>query len=138
MEVPRLRVESELQLPAYTTATAMPDVSSICNLYHSSQQRRILNSLIEARNQTSNLMVPSQIRFCCTMTGTPESEITLKRSMEKNKSLETNPYMYANLVYYNCEERRDYLISGSGKLAIHMKQNQIRSLLLVVLKHFSS
>ena len=58
--------------------------------------------------------------------------------MEKNKSLETNPYMYANLVYYNCEERRDYFISGSGKLAIHMKQNQIRSLLLVVLKHFSS
>ena len=25
MEVPRLRVESELELPAYTTATAMPD-----------------------------------------------------------------------------------------------------------------
>ena len=25
MEVPRLGVESELQLPAYTTATAMPD-----------------------------------------------------------------------------------------------------------------
>ena len=25
MEVPRLRVKSELQLPAYTTATEMPD-----------------------------------------------------------------------------------------------------------------
>ena len=28
MEVPRLGVESELQLPAYATATAMPDLSS--------------------------------------------------------------------------------------------------------------
>ena len=26
MEVPRLEVESELQLPAYATATAMPDL----------------------------------------------------------------------------------------------------------------
>ena len=28
MEVPRLGVESELQLPAYTTTTAMPDLST--------------------------------------------------------------------------------------------------------------
>ena len=27
MEVPRLGVKSELQLPTYTTATAMPDLS---------------------------------------------------------------------------------------------------------------
>ena len=33
-EVPRLGVQSELQLPAYTTATAMPDLSIICNLHH--------------------------------------------------------------------------------------------------------
>ena len=30
MEVPRLGVESELQLPAYTTVTAMPDPSLVC------------------------------------------------------------------------------------------------------------
>ena len=35
------------------------------------QQRRILNPLSEARDQILNLMVPSQIRFCCAMTGTP-------------------------------------------------------------------
>ena len=29
MEVPRLGVESELQLPAYATATATPDLSPI-------------------------------------------------------------------------------------------------------------
>lgn len=42
--------------------------------------------------------------------------------------------MYENLVYYKGEKRRDYLISASGKLAIHMKRNQIRSLLYVILK----
>ena len=63
MEVPRLGVESELQLPAYTTATATPDLSLICNLHHSSRHRQILNPLIEARDQTCDLMDASQIRF---------------------------------------------------------------------------
>ena len=58
----------------YTTATAMPDVSHIFNLHHRSQQRRILKPLSEARDQTrNNLMVPSQICFCCAMTGTLEN-----------------------------------------------------------------
>ena len=71
MEVPRPGVESKLQLPAYTTATATSALSHVCNLHHSSWQHRILNPLSEARDQTCNLMVPSQIRFCCTTTGTP-------------------------------------------------------------------
>ena len=50
MEVPRLGVESELQLQAHTTATAMPAVSLIDNLDHSSWQRWILNPLSEARD----------------------------------------------------------------------------------------
>ena len=41
-EVPRPGVESELQLPAYTTATAMLDPSHICNLHHSSWQRLVI------------------------------------------------------------------------------------------------
>ena len=36
MKVPRLGVQSELQLPAY--ATAMPDPSCDCDLHHSSRQ----------------------------------------------------------------------------------------------------
>ena len=35
------------------------------------RQHQILNPLSEARDRTCNLMVPSQIRFCCTKTGTP-------------------------------------------------------------------
>ena len=52
MEVPRLGVESELQLLAYTTATATWDPSRICDPHHSSQQRWILNPLSEARDGT--------------------------------------------------------------------------------------
>ena len=56
MEVPRLGVESELQRPAYTTATAMQDPSCICDLHHSPRQRWILNALSRARDGTRNLM----------------------------------------------------------------------------------
>ena len=49
MEVPGLGVESELQLPAYTTVTAMPDPSCVCNLHHNSWQHQILNPLSEVR-----------------------------------------------------------------------------------------
>ena len=57
MEVPGLRAESELQLPAYATATAMPDLSHICSLH----QRQILNPLNEAGDRTCILMNTSQI-----------------------------------------------------------------------------
>ena len=49
MEVPRLGVGLELQLPTYATATAMQDLSCICDLYYSLWQRQILNPLSEAR-----------------------------------------------------------------------------------------
>ena len=50
MEVPRLRVESEPKLLAYTTATATWDLSRVCDLHHSSLQGRIPNPLREARD----------------------------------------------------------------------------------------
>ena len=73
MELLRLGVKSELQLPAYTRATAMQDPSRVSDLHHSSQQCWILNLLSKARDRTGNLMFPSGIHFCCTMTGTPKS-----------------------------------------------------------------
>ena len=68
MEVPRLGFELELLLPAYARATAIPDLSRICDLHHSSWQRRILNPLRKARVRTRNLRISSRIRLCCTMT----------------------------------------------------------------------
>ena len=62
MEVPKLGVESELQLPTYTTATVAPNLSLVCDLHHSSQQCQTLNPLSEARDRTHNLLVPSWIR----------------------------------------------------------------------------
>ena len=49
------RVKLELQLPAYVTATAMQDLSHVCNLHHSSWKCRILNPLSEVA--TSWLLV---------------------------------------------------------------------------------
>ena len=71
IEVPRLGVESELLLLVYAGATATPDLSCVCHLLLSPRQRQILNPLNEARDRTGNLMVPSQIHFCCAMMGTP-------------------------------------------------------------------
>ena len=59
MEVHRLGVESELQLLAYTRATAMPDPSPTCDLHHNllqCPQHWILNLLSGARDQTCILM----------------------------------------------------------------------------------
>ena len=64
MEVPRLQIESEIQLLAYTTAIAMQDPSHICELHHSSLQHRIPDPLSEARDQTCILMDASGIRYC--------------------------------------------------------------------------
>ena len=61
MEVPRLWIESELQLWAYTTATATRDLSHICGLHHSLWQCQILNPLSEARYQTCILVDTSQV-----------------------------------------------------------------------------
>ena len=72
MEIPMLGVELELQLLAYTTATAMQDLSQVCDLHHSSWQCQILNPQSEARDWTCNLMVTSWICFLCATMGTPK------------------------------------------------------------------
>ena len=65
MEVPGLGVKSELQLPAYTTATATPDPNCLCDLHSSLWQCWILSLLSEARDRTHILMdtsgVPNQL-----------------------------------------------------------------------------
>ena len=78
MEVPSLDDLSELQLWAYTTATAMWNLSHVCDLYHSSQQCRLLNTLKKVSDQTHILMDTSPIHFLCTVMGTPELDKFLK------------------------------------------------------------
>ena len=71
VQVPGLGVKSELQLPAYTTATATSDPRCIYNLHHSTWQRRILNPLSKARDWTSVLMDTSWVRYLWATMGMP-------------------------------------------------------------------
>ena len=78
MEVPRLGVKSELLLLVYTTTTARPDLSHVCELHNSSQQHQILNPLSKARDLTCVLMDAGQIRFHWASVGTPNLHIFLE------------------------------------------------------------
>ena len=60
-EVPRLRVQSELQLPAYTTARAMPDLSHACDLHCGLWQCWALNPLSKVRDRICILMDTSWV-----------------------------------------------------------------------------
>ena len=71
MEIPRLGVESELQLLTYTTATSMWGPSHVGDLRHGSQQHRIPNPLNEVRDETGILMDTSRIHCHWATTGTP-------------------------------------------------------------------
>ena len=62
MKLPKLGVELELELPAYATATARPELSCICHLHHGSRQCQTLNSLSKARDQTRILVDTSRVR----------------------------------------------------------------------------
>ena len=70
MEVPRLGVELELQLLAYTTAPAMQDPSHICDLHHQLMAMPILNPLSGTRNWTCILRDTSWVHYCWATMGT--------------------------------------------------------------------
>ena len=63
MEVPRLGAESELQLPAYTTARAPWNPNRVYDLHHSSQHRQVINPLSKARDQICVLTDTSRNLF---------------------------------------------------------------------------
>ena len=72
VEVPRLEVESERQVSAYSTATATQGPSHIGNPHHSSWKLQILNPPREARDWIHILMDSSQIRYHWATMGTPK------------------------------------------------------------------
>ena len=84
MEVPRLEVKLELQLLAYTTATATQYPCCACNLNHSSWQYRILNPLSKARDRTCVHMDTSWVCYRYTTMGTPE--IIFKKAAREEQS----------------------------------------------------
>ena len=70
-EVPRLGVESELELSSSTTATVTLDSSHVCGLSRSSRPRQILNPLGGVRDRIRILTVTSWGRYCWATMGTP-------------------------------------------------------------------
>ena len=114
MEVPRLGAASEPQLLAYTTATAMRDTSLVCNLNHSSQQHRILNSLDGTRDGTHILMVTRQSGFRCATTGTLEMPI-LELGPIESKSLQKRRIQRDRNQMSHCHQPwEDAMRSGFG------------------------
>ena len=79
MEAPRLGITSELQLPACTIATAILDLSHICNLHHNSRQCQILNPLSKARGRSHILMNPCQVHYHWAMMETPLLDFHISR-----------------------------------------------------------
>ena len=77
MEVPRPGVESELKFLAYTTATETQDLSCVCDLHHRLRQCWILNPLVKARDQTRNLVLPSQMFPLCQNRNSKREEILI-------------------------------------------------------------
>ena len=105
MEVPRLGDDSELQLLAYSTATATPDLSHVCDLYHSSPQCWTLNPMSEARDQTHIFMDTSQVRYHWATIGTPQSRHFRNKWVVNSVSFvrsfsSRNPYWKVTIVNY--------------------------------------
>lgn len=95
MEVPRLGVKLDLQLPAYITATAMLDQSLVCDLHHSSRKYQMLNPLKDARDWTHVLMDPSWVCYHWATLGIPRYD--LDETMGGLKSNDQLPYERRNM-----------------------------------------
>ena len=61
IEVPGLRIKSELHPPAYTTATATLDLSHICDLATAHGNTGFLTHRVRPGNRIRNLMDTSRI-----------------------------------------------------------------------------
>ena len=100
-EVPRLGVKLELQLPTNLTATAMQDLSHVCNWQHSSWLHEILNPLNKARDRTPNL-VDTDVPRCSSCThwatmGTPQFYILM---LSKKCALGLKPHGAGLWIYH--------------------------------------
>ena len=123
MEVPRLGVESELQLLAYATATATWNLSHICSLYHSSLQRQILNPLSKAKIEPAFSWILVRFVNCWATKGTPTYI-----SIFRHHLFCFNFLVFLRNIYFhlkkNCGTNVHAII---GRLKIHLLQTSFLS-----------
>ena len=100
MEVPRLGLESELQLLAYATATVTRDPSHICHLHWSSWQCGILNPLREARDWTHILMDISQVLHPLHHKGNSSNIVLISWNTKGPQKILTKIFIPINLKKY--------------------------------------
>ena len=101
MEDPRLAFELELQLSAFTTATAMPNLSHVCQLYHSSWQCQILNPLSKVRDQIHILMNTILVPFHWAIMGTLQFTF-LRYKIWLSCGMEVKSIVYSNKWIGSC------------------------------------
>jgi len=104
--------------PAYSTATATPDLSCVCNLHHSSQQCQILNLLSKTRDWTCILMDASHVHFHWTRMGTPpvfsfylQSNLIVYIFISKSLYNIRRHLLYDKLPDLNCSSQGTYMFS---------------------------
>ena len=115
MEVPRLQVESKQQLPAYTRATATPDLSRVWDLHDSSWQCWILNPWSRAGDRTLNLKDTSPVHDRWATRGTPLpspfGQLSLRPAAQLSWDL-PSPSFSGVLHFFHVWEPRYSLLAG--------------------------
>ena len=90
VEVPRLRIESELHLPAYTTAIAMPDPSHIWNLHHSSGKAGFLTRWARPRIKPVSSWILVKFVTSWATGGTPSESYIVSSTKRQRGSRDSN------------------------------------------------
>ena len=102
MEIPRLGAESELQLLAYTTATAIPDPSCVCDTTTHSNSRSLTHYVRPGFEPMSSWVLVSSV------TTEPQQELqnrlTLQLDAKLSKSL--NSQIRASVADFEAQDAR--------------------------------
>ena len=103
------------QLPAYAAATAMLDLSHVCNLHHSSQQHWILNPLNKAGIKPASSWILFRLVNYGAMTRTPSQAFLYVPVIAHSPSAREFVFSVLKTVFFTCafppQTFRDWLLT---------------------------
>ena len=94
-------------------------------ILHYSRQPRILNALREARDQTLNLMVLSQIRFCCATTGTSLASFCNCSCSGRPRAFQTHEDVFLSPSHYHWGKRDEVLSNHEAPKSIRLFYSRV-------------